>query len=109
LLHVARGYDLARGGVAAIEAEAASAQKHLPLLGRVASKSLLLSGGLPEAQRVVSANGQTIDDLVERSLEGRIAVRLDKVSAGRRIRERAINRVGIAGTAGYGRRAGSIN
>ena len=106
--HITGGANRAWIG-AAIDGEAAGAKKNLPLFGRGAAKSLLLSGGLPEAQRVVSARRQTVDDLVERSLEGRIAVSLDEVSTGRRISERTVNGIRIAGAAGLGGRAGSVN
>ena len=49
----------------AIDGEAAGAKKDFPLFGRGAGKSRLLSGGLPEAQRVVSADCQAVYDLVE--------------------------------------------
>src|SRR5260370_7351568 len=46
------------GVVTAIDRERAGAQEHFPLLSRVAAKSLLLPGGLPEAQGVIGAGVQ---------------------------------------------------
>src|SRR5258708_24647703 len=83
LRHITHSYNFACGGVAAIEAKAAGAKKNFPLLRRVANKSRLLSGGLPEAQRIVSACRQAGYDLVERSLVKRISISLDEVSTGR--------------------------
>jgi hypothetical protein len=68
-----------------IETAALAGQEDFPLLGRGAGKSLLLSGGLPEAQSVGCAGRQAVDDLVERILKGRIAVHLDEISTGRRV------------------------
>jgi hypothetical protein len=52
-----------------IETAALAGQEDFPLLGGGAGKSLLLSGGLPEAQSVGCAGRQAVDDLVERILK----------------------------------------